>query len=202
VAGHLSRVFLAWIPLGLSLVLSRHAGAGAEERRSRLGPLGSLGFWALGALWLLFFPNAPYIVTDLIHLRDRSPVPIWFDAVMLFSFALTGLCLAFVSLLLFHRIVERRRGTPAGWIVVVVVSCLTGFGVYLGRYPRWNSWDLVARLQRRVHSRSRRSENISRSRTRKALEAQDLLDRCRISSSSRRHHERTLSHPHVNAFPG
>jgi uncharacterized membrane protein len=124
---------LAWVPLGLSLALTRRP------------PAARLARWLLAGLWLVFFPNAPYIVTDLMHLRPRSPVPLWFDAVMVFNFALTGLCLAFMSLFLVHRVVERRRGPVVGWLFVAAVSCLTGFGVYLGRFQRWNSWDLVTR---------------------------------------------------------
>ena len=84
-------------------------------------------------------------MTDLIHLRTRGSVPIWYDAIMVFAFALTGLCLAFLSLWLVHRLVERRRGKAAGWVFVAAVAGLSGFGVYLGRYPRWNSWDVVTR---------------------------------------------------------
>jgi uncharacterized membrane protein len=128
---------LAWVPLVLSLVLVRRRADGTK--------LGRLGTWSIGAVWLAFFPNAPYIVTDLIHLRARSPVPLWFDVIMVFAFALTGLCVAFTALFLVHGLVERRRGSLAGWLFVATVAGLTGFGVYLGRFQRWNSWDLVTR---------------------------------------------------------
>jgi len=124
---------LAWVPLGLSVALI----GGWGKRR--------LGRWALVGAWFLFFPNGPYMVTDLIHLRPRAPVPLWFDAVLVFSFAMTGLCLAFVSLFIVHRVVEERRGRWVVWSFVGVISLFTGFGVYLGRFQRWNSWDLVVR---------------------------------------------------------
>ena len=130
---------LAWVPLALSLVLARRHRLDVERAPGRLLS------WAIGALWLAFFPNAPYMVTDLIHLRARNPVPIWFDAVMVFAFALTGVCIAFVSLLLVHRLVARRLGARVGWLFVAAVAALTGFGIYLGRVQRWNSWDLVTR---------------------------------------------------------
>ena len=132
---------LAWVPLGLALALARrHAPAPDRRPPRRLETL------ALGAPWLLFFPNAPYMVTDLMHLTwKRTPVPLWFDALMLFAFALTGLCIAFLSLWLVHRLVERRHGVARGWLFVAAVTALSGFGVYLGRFERWNSWDLVAR---------------------------------------------------------
>jgi uncharacterized membrane protein len=129
-------LFLAWVPVALALALARHEGTGLGARAGR---------WALGAAWLAFFPNAPYLVTDLVHLRARSPVPLWFDALLVFGFALTGLCLAFVSLRLVHDLVERSQGRRAGWCFVALVAGLTGVGIYLGRFLRWNSWDLVTR---------------------------------------------------------
>src|SRR5258706_16342160 len=77
---------LAWVPLLLSLALVHRAARGRQS---------ALGTGSLGAVWLLFFPNAPYMVTDLLHLRERSGVPIWYDAIMVFAFGLVGLCLAF-----------------------------------------------------------------------------------------------------------
>jgi uncharacterized membrane protein len=127
---------LAWVPLLLSLLLARRAALG---RRSPAVT------FSVGAVWLLFFPNAPYMVTDLIHLRARNPVPVWYDAIMVFAFGLVGLCLAFLSLWLVHGLVARRRGAAAGWLFVAGVAGLSGFGVYLGRFQRWNSWDVVAR---------------------------------------------------------
>jgi uncharacterized membrane protein len=128
---------LAWVPLGLSMLLARRH---LPERRA--GRIGSL---TLGTVWLAFFPNAPYMVTDFVHLFPRSPVPLWFDAILVFAFAFTGLGLGFMSLLLVHGIVRRWRGAGAGWLFVGTVAGLTGFGVYLGRFQRWNSWDLVTR---------------------------------------------------------
>ena len=124
---------LAWVPLALSMAL---IGGWAKGR---------LGRWLLVGTWFLFFPNAPYMVTDLIHLRPRAPVPLWFDAVMIFCFAMTALCLAFVSLFVVHRVVEQRRGRAVGWSFVGLISLFTGFGVYLGRFQRWNSWDPMVR---------------------------------------------------------
>jgi uncharacterized membrane protein len=128
---------LAWVPLLISLLIDHRHAPGRTPSRA-----GSL---ALGAVWLAFFPNAPYLVTDLIHLRARGFVPLWYDAIMVFAFALTGLCLAFLSLWLVHRLVERRLGKAGGWAFVTAVAGLSGFGVYLGRFPRWNSWDVVTR---------------------------------------------------------
>jgi len=128
-------LMLAWVPLLVSLVIAGRHAPGRKPSR--------LGSFALGGVWLAFFPNAPYLVTDLIHLRERGFVLLLYDAMMVFAFAMTGLCIAFLSLWLIHRLVERRAGRAAGWLFVAGVAGLSGFGVFLGRFPRWNSWDIV-----------------------------------------------------------
>jgi uncharacterized membrane protein len=110
------------------------AGAG------RLRGYHGLGGWAA---WLLFFPNAPYIITDLLHLTRRSAVPIWYDSLMVFSYALVGLLAGLLSLYLIHRVMDRLLGRGAARLVVTGSLLLAGFGVYLGRFERWNSWDLL-----------------------------------------------------------
>ena len=121
-------LFLAWLPLGFAFFAAR-------LRASRLC------FLALGFLWLLFLPNSPYLVTDLVHLKPRAPVPFWFDILLVQSFVLTGLLLGFLSLYLMHRLVSRFYGWRIGWVFTLVMIGLTGFGIYLGRFERWNSWD-------------------------------------------------------------
>ena len=126
-------LFLAWIPL--LLALATYDG----ERRGR--PLRSLLLPGLG--WLLFLPNAPYIVTDFVHLAPRPPAPLWFDATMLASFAATGVLLGFISLYLVQAAVQRRLGAGAGWATALGALALGSAGIYLGRVGRWNSWDLI-----------------------------------------------------------
>jgi len=124
-------LFLAWLPLLFALVASRY----------RRNPVVLLTF---GFLWLLFLPNAPYLITDLMHLRPIGPVPIWYDAMMLFSFALSGLLLGLRSLFSMQRIVNGRFGLLAGWVFVLLACGLSSFGIYIGRFLRWNSWDIFA----------------------------------------------------------
>jgi uncharacterized membrane protein len=126
-------LILAWIPLlfGL-LVYDRY------QRGSRLLMLAP----AL-ALWLLFLPNAPYIVTDFVHLSAASPSPLWLDGVELSAFAWTGMLLGFVSLYLVHAVAQHRFGPAPSWAGVLGVLALVSVGVYLGRVKRWNSWDLL-----------------------------------------------------------
>ena len=126
-------LFLAWIPFVLSV------GVAAVHGRGGPRPL----LWLLGAGWLLFLPNAPYILTDFIHLGRAGGVPLWFDAALIGTFAATGLALGLVSLLIVHHVVEARAGRAVGWVVAVSSLLLSAIGVYLGRFPRFNSWDVV-----------------------------------------------------------
>ena len=122
-------LFLAWLPL-LFAYLSVRLGF-----KRRLA-----GLWALA--WLLFFPNAPYIITDIMHLPNVGGVPILYDVVMLFAFAMVGIVLGFVSLRWMQWGVAQRWGVWASRFFALTVLGLAGFGIYLGRYLRWNSWDV------------------------------------------------------------
>ena len=120
-------LFLAWLPLVFATLVWR-------SRRLLTRAVS-------GVLWLLFLPNAPYLITDLIHLAPLAGAPLWYDAVLLFTSALGGLLLGLRSLHLIHLLVRRRLGAVPGWLFIFVVSTLTGLGVYIGRFLRWNSWD-------------------------------------------------------------
>ena len=126
-------LFLAWVPFVAALCLIGAHRVGA--------PRGVL--WLLGAGWLLFLPNAPYILTDFIHLGRASGAPLWFDAAVIGGFAATGLGLGLASLLVVHHLVDVRAGRVAGWVVAVTSLLLSAVGVYLGRFPRFNSWDVL-----------------------------------------------------------
>lgn len=127
-------LFLAWVPFVAAAL------AFALARR-RVGAVVAV----LMVVWLLFFPNAPYVLTDFIHLHGNGPSPLWYDALMLSSFAWTALMLGFASLYLVHAIIAPRARAWMGWAVVVCVLALASFGVYLGRFARFNSWDVVTR---------------------------------------------------------
>ena len=139
VTGSAFGTFLAWnlvlaaVPLAASSWLVRLDRRGA----------GGAALVVLGAVWLLFFPNAPYILTDLVHLRPRSPVPFWYDLAVLLSAAGAGLLAGYVSLADVHDVVARRWGGAVGWASAVGALFLGAFGVYLGRVLRLNSWDVV-----------------------------------------------------------
>jgi uncharacterized membrane protein len=128
-----TNLLLAWIPLVLSLYLPQ-----------KKGPL-SLKVVLLLFFWLLFFPNAPYLITDLVHLRSRPGMPFLFDIVLLSSFAWTGLTTGFLSLLKIHEFLLLHFKPKGSWLLVTGLIMLSSFGIYLGRFQRWNSWDLVVR---------------------------------------------------------
>jgi uncharacterized membrane protein len=93
--------------------------------------------------WLAFFPNAPYLVTDLVHLEPTGQVPLWYDGLVFFAFAATGLLLGFTSLYLVQATVKRRSSSAWGWLVAFAAIGLGSYGIYLGRVERWNSWDVI-----------------------------------------------------------
>jgi uncharacterized membrane protein len=128
-------LFLAWVPYAVTLALRS-----LHERRVR-----SLSLAPLFLVWLGFLPNAPYLVTDFIHLRFRDGAPLWFDAVMLASFAWAGVGLGAASLRGGSRIVRARGGAWTAAAFVPLVALATGFGIYLGRFVRLNTWDVATR---------------------------------------------------------
>jgi len=127
-------LFLAWLPLGLAYLVG-------DMWRQRY--IGRRGVIVGVGIWLLFFPNAPYLITDLIHLKAAPDHLIWYDALMSFSFALSGLLTGLYSLLKVHRLVEKIWNSLIAWVTVSGSLVLSSYGVYLGRFGRWNSWDIV-----------------------------------------------------------
>jgi uncharacterized membrane protein len=128
-------LFLAWIPLiaAIRVYDGRRRGAGP----ARLLPI--------AAVWLIFLPNAPYLLTDFVHLGSREDAPLWFDIVLFGSFAWTGTLLGFLSIFVMQAIVRGAAGPLWGWVLVVVSLAASSFGIYLGRSLGWNSWDFVVR---------------------------------------------------------
>ena len=94
---------LAWVPLAFALL--------AYDRDRRRGR-GGFALFAPLLLWLAFLPNAPYLVTDFVHLRDETTMPVWFDVALLSSFAWIGLLLGFVSVYLAQGVVRRHAQAP------------------------------------------------------------------------------------------
>jgi|SRR5436190_3929623 len=127
-------LFLAWIPF----IIAYFTYTALLSRRQVLIIVPIAAF-----LWLIFFPNAPYILTDFQHLAGRwRDVPTWYDVMMLIWFSFTGLLLGMVSLFMMQEIIRRAFGRWVGWTFVAAVTGLSSVGVYVGRFLRWNSWDI------------------------------------------------------------
>jgi len=93
-------------------------------------------------IWLIFFPNAPYIVTDFFHLQQREGIPLWLDLIILAMFSWNGLIIGFLSLKDMQQIITANYGKRYGWTFSIFVLLLGSFGIYIGRYLRYNSWDV------------------------------------------------------------
>jgi uncharacterized membrane protein len=128
-------LFLAWLPYLAALAASALA---IPARR----PLLTAPMALAGAIWLLFLPNAPYIMTDFVHLPGMRFVW-WYDVGTLLAFAWAGCILGVASLHLMRGVVRARFGDRASWAFVLVCVGLSGVGIYLGRFLRWNSWDVL-----------------------------------------------------------
>ncbi|MBX7208861.1 MAG: DUF1361 domain-containing protein [Verrucomicrobiaceae bacterium] len=133
-AGICANIFLAWVPCLLAIPLDF-----LLARR----PVRNVGVLLLGVLWLLFLPNAAYIVTDLVHWTKDKQLPRWFDWIFVTSCAWVGLFLGYESIVLLHRRFARTWSEATGWSFVVAACILSSAGIYFGRFMRWNSWDVV-----------------------------------------------------------
>src|SRR5438445_4648422 len=129
-------LFLAWIPFGCAIWVGVLDKVWPGTRWMLIAP---------SCMWLLFFPNAPYIVTDFIHLQRIEPLAMWFDISLLMLFAWTGCFLGVSSLAMMQSVVRRRIGRVWSWIFVIGTLGLSGVGIYMGRFLRFNSWDLLLR---------------------------------------------------------
>ncbi|ROH96364.1 DUF1361 domain-containing protein [Chryseobacterium daecheongense] len=124
-------LFLAWIPL---IITSFAVIFNVKSK---------LSLMIMVVIWILFFPNSPYILTDLFHLKVRSSIPIWYDLVVILSYAWTGLICGFISLGDIEKFLSAYLKKPMINLIVVFFLFLSSFGVYLGRFLRWNSWDIL-----------------------------------------------------------
>jgi uncharacterized membrane protein len=125
-------VFLASIPYAITMYLS-------EKKDLR-----KAGQVFAFIVWLLFLPNAPYIITDLYHLKRSTPHLIWLDTLVIITFAITGLVLFYCSLNKMLKIIKKHYNIKHEKIVVILICFLSAFGMYIGRYLRYNSWELLS----------------------------------------------------------
>lgn len=122
-------LFLAAVPFILSKILVK-------------SNVGKTKTFAITALWLLFLPNAPYLLTDFLHFQKVSSMPAWFDLLLLASYSYTGILLGLLSLSDMHKVWKNRLHKWI-WPTILVCCLLSGIGMYIGRFLRYNSWDIV-----------------------------------------------------------
>ncbi|MDQ5884845.1 MAG: hypothetical protein QG645_7 [Patescibacteria group bacterium] len=128
-------LLLAWVPMV--------AGYYLYKRTNKFGLAWSKTNALLFALWFVFIPNSFYLMTDFIHLKTVYGMETMFDIVLLMAYAVAGLALGFVSLFIVHLRVNKRFGPKIGIRFAYIILLLSGFAIYLGRYLRWNSWDVL-----------------------------------------------------------
>jgi uncharacterized membrane protein len=123
-------LFLAWIPYMISLYFIRKDT--------------SINFFIpVFIIWLLFFPNALYLVTDVLHIVSSLPALLWYDTLLFFFFGWIGLFLGMLSLFKIHQYLRGHLNYILSEISIFIICVISSFGVYLGRFERFNSWDIL-----------------------------------------------------------
>lgn len=127
-------LFLAFIPLAITNFLFGKEGVKPNR----------IKFLFFFSVWLLFIPNAFYIITDLFHLDEGTLAPQWFDLILIFSFAWNGLLAGIISLIQMEKLIEQYLPGRLKWLFLYSIMLLNALGIYIGRYLRYNSWDIIA----------------------------------------------------------
>ncbi len=125
-------LFLAWVPFFLSNLLLKFHSANK----------GKIAFIIIFFVWILFLPNSLYIITDLLHLKYYEQKILWFDSLLIFVFGMTGLLIGLFSIENIFVFIRKYLKKGASWFAIFILYLLAGFGIFLGRYCRLNSWDL------------------------------------------------------------
>ncbi|WP_433943571.1 DUF1361 domain-containing protein [Paenibacillus sp. SN-8-1] len=149
-------MFLAWMPAGFALLLDWIYVYIQGNRVLRI-----ILFITVGTLWLLFYPNSAYLITDQLHpfakfnmdngVRFWHGIEFWYHMLLFFSAAVIGLLLGIYSLLSVQELVRKALGRAKSWTFAIVTLALTSLGIYLGRFIRWNSWDAIRNPKQIVH---------------------------------------------------
>lgn len=145
-------LFLAWLPLAFALAV--------VQRFERVGHGRDMHLAGLAMTWLLFFPNSPYIFTDVVHVLAARRPSFWSELMLILLCAMTGFLAGFLSLQIMHGLATKLWGRANGWLFVALTCGLTGFGVYLGRFTRLNSWDVLVNPVRLVRRTSAGAWNL------------------------------------------
>lgn len=146
-------LFLAWVPFSISCLLYAFPFYKLELWKKWI-------WWILSTFWLLFYPNAPYLLTDFIHLKHvefiimdgysqifNPDIKVWYDLIMFSLFIGIGILLGCLSLYQMQSIFSQAWGRLYGWLIALLILILTSYGIYLGRFNRLNSWDITQPVQ-------------------------------------------------------
>ena len=125
-------LFLAYVPYFISSVL-------IKKETGKTNIFFTIIFLFL---WLVFLPNAPYLITDMFHLRSTAESPLWFDLIMILFFGMAGMIFWLTSVFQIYEKYFRQFGKTVRSVYFSLIIILSSFGVYIGRYLRWNTWDL------------------------------------------------------------
>lgn len=125
---------LAWLPVLFALGFRKTLATRRLQSWQCLGLL---------ALWLGFLPNSFYLMSDLVHLQSSGEVSILFDIAMMMSFIVNGLILGYISVYIVHNQLLKKLSDRTVLAVLGFVFMACGFAIYLGRYLRWNTWDII-----------------------------------------------------------
>ena len=139
-------LFLAWLPYCLSFVYTNH-----KFKRKYVQ-------FIFGLTWFIFYPNAPYMLTDFIHLSKynfygdivdgkrvfSSDFSNWYDFFLISIFVIISLALSYLSLSIMHKYIKDKYNNMYGWVFICAISIVSGFAIYLGRFTRLNSWEIVS----------------------------------------------------------
>ena len=140
-------LFLAWIPIFIVIWL---------ENKVRINALQKWEVLTASLLWLLFFPNSPYIITDLVHLQSLSGNTYWHYQIMIFTYAFVSLACGLLSLYWIQKVWTKIFSLNWSKFFTFGAIFLSGYGIFLGRVERWNSWDFFVHpfslLKYMIHS--------------------------------------------------
>ncbi|WBU88442.1 DUF1361 domain-containing protein [Cellulophaga omnivescoria] len=141
ITGSLFFSFLVWnlFLAGLPYLFSQVLKYLNNSNYSKIGQFGVFG------MWLLFLPNSPYIITDLIHLQNESSTMVWLDLLLVFVYAIIGLLLGLFSMIDVYHVLKNKYDAKNANFFMIYLCLLCGYGVYLGRFLRFNSWDLFTK---------------------------------------------------------
>lgn len=127
-------LLLAWVPLFAALL-----GRVVKEI-----PYAGYPFWLiLLVVWIFFLPNSFYVVTDFVHLGEAPGALFWLKNLTLYLSATISLLAGVYSVELVRPQLFSFQRLHLWWLFNIIVSFLVGVGVYLGRFSRLNSWDVL-----------------------------------------------------------